>query len=177
MWSYTLLKYIDLAADCSQNLLGMYLQFCPLGMWLITPYKDFPPKLPWSALPCSFVPPDSLYFYLLQPTAVCKSVVEVSSEQIVNVIVRCHQSTFSSESMSSEEVRKWKTAFLLPGNIKILLILFQREVRYLNVKSSFTTGFDPQKQQFKDFYVSYHLAVFLRWQWKNWGVGGHGICP
>uniref|UniRef100_A0A8C9L9N1 Secreted phosphoprotein 24 n=1 Tax=Pavo cristatus TaxID=9049 RepID=A0A8C9L9N1_PAVCR len=38
------------------------------------------------------------------PTAVCKSVVEVSSEQIVNVIVRCHQSTFSSESMSSEEM-------------------------------------------------------------------------
>ncbi|XP_021255430.1 secreted phosphoprotein 24 [Numida meleagris] len=38
------------------------------------------------------------------PTAVCRSVVEVSSEQIVNVIVRCHQSTFSSESMSSEEM-------------------------------------------------------------------------
>ncbi|XP_072198527.1 secreted phosphoprotein 24 [Excalfactoria chinensis] len=38
------------------------------------------------------------------PTAVCKSVVEVSSEQIVNVIVRCHQNTFSSESMSSEEM-------------------------------------------------------------------------
>ncbi|NXJ11710.1 SPP24 protein, partial [Odontophorus gujanensis] len=37
-------------------------------------------------------------------TAVCKSVVEVSSEQIGNVIVRCHQSTFSSESMSSEEM-------------------------------------------------------------------------
>ncbi|NWY19628.1 SPP24 protein, partial [Aphelocoma coerulescens] len=38
------------------------------------------------------------------PTASCRSVVEVSGELISNITVRCHHSTFSSESMSSEEV-------------------------------------------------------------------------
>ncbi|NXL95777.1 SPP24 protein, partial [Alectura lathami] len=37
-------------------------------------------------------------------TAFCRSVVEVSSEQLVNIVVRCHQGTSSSESMSSEEM-------------------------------------------------------------------------
>ncbi|NWV32515.1 SPP24 protein, partial [Grantiella picta] len=38
------------------------------------------------------------------PTASCRSVVEVSGELISNITVRCHRGTFSSESMSSEEV-------------------------------------------------------------------------
>ncbi|NXR35988.1 SPP24 protein, partial [Zosterops hypoxanthus] len=38
------------------------------------------------------------------PTASCRSVVEVSGELIANITVRCHRSTFGSESMSSEEV-------------------------------------------------------------------------
>ncbi|XP_058277360.1 secreted phosphoprotein 24 [Hirundo rustica] len=38
------------------------------------------------------------------PTASCRSVVEVSRELIANITVRCHRGTFSSESMSSEEV-------------------------------------------------------------------------
>ncbi|NXA94143.1 SPP24 protein, partial [Melanocharis versteri] len=38
------------------------------------------------------------------PTASCRSVVEVSGELIANITVRCHRSTFSSESMSSEEI-------------------------------------------------------------------------
>ncbi|XP_014117586.1 PREDICTED: secreted phosphoprotein 24 [Pseudopodoces humilis] len=38
------------------------------------------------------------------PTASCRSVVEVSGELIANITVRCHRGTFSSESMSSEEV-------------------------------------------------------------------------
>ncbi|KFO64478.1 Secreted phosphoprotein 24, partial [Corvus brachyrhynchos] len=38
------------------------------------------------------------------PTASCRSVVEVSGELISNITVRCHRSTFSSESMSSEEM-------------------------------------------------------------------------
>ncbi|NXM97006.1 SPP24 protein, partial [Sylvia borin] len=38
------------------------------------------------------------------PTASCRSVVEVSGELIANITVRCHRSTFSSESMSSEEM-------------------------------------------------------------------------
>ncbi|NXP28259.1 SPP24 protein, partial [Scytalopus superciliaris] len=38
------------------------------------------------------------------PTASCRSVVEVSGEQVSSVIVQCHRGTFSSESMSSEEV-------------------------------------------------------------------------
>ncbi|NXD46426.1 SPP24 protein, partial [Copsychus sechellarum] len=38
------------------------------------------------------------------PTASCRSVVEVSGELITNITVRCHRSTFSSESMSSEEM-------------------------------------------------------------------------
>ncbi|XP_032549765.1 secreted phosphoprotein 24 [Chiroxiphia lanceolata] len=38
------------------------------------------------------------------PTASCRSVVEVSDEQISSVIVRCHRGTFSSESLSSEEM-------------------------------------------------------------------------
>uniref|UniRef100_A0A8C5U3B1 Secreted phosphoprotein 24 n=1 Tax=Malurus cyaneus samueli TaxID=2593467 RepID=A0A8C5U3B1_9PASS len=37
-------------------------------------------------------------------TASCRSVVEVSGELISNITVRCHRSTFSSESMSSEEM-------------------------------------------------------------------------
>ncbi|NXC40751.1 SPP24 protein, partial [Penelope pileata] len=37
-------------------------------------------------------------------SAICRSAVEVSSEQIVNVAVQCHQGTFSSESISSEEM-------------------------------------------------------------------------
>ncbi|NWZ88219.1 SPP24 protein, partial [Poecile atricapillus] len=37
-------------------------------------------------------------------TASCRSVVEVSGELIANITVRCHRGTFSSESMSSEEV-------------------------------------------------------------------------
>ncbi|NXI99292.1 SPP24 protein, partial [Psophia crepitans] len=37
-------------------------------------------------------------------TAFCRSVVEVSGELISNVIVQCHRSTSSSESMSSEEM-------------------------------------------------------------------------
>ncbi|NXI49918.1 SPP24 protein, partial [Chloroceryle aenea] len=40
------------------------------------------------------------------PTAICRSVVEVSSELISNVIVQCHRGTSSSESMSSEEVMR-----------------------------------------------------------------------
>ncbi|NXP40519.1 SPP24 protein, partial [Leiothrix lutea] len=47
---------------------------------------------------------DWVYFVLLQPTASCRSVVEVSGELIANITVRCHRSTFSSESMSSEEI-------------------------------------------------------------------------
>ncbi|NXP58319.1 SPP24 protein, partial [Chloropsis cyanopogon] len=38
------------------------------------------------------------------PTASCRSVVEVSGELIANITVRCRRSTFSSESMSSEEM-------------------------------------------------------------------------
>ncbi|NXA13563.1 SPP24 protein, partial [Sapayoa aenigma] len=38
------------------------------------------------------------------PTASCRSVVEVSAEQVSSVTVWCHRGTFSSESMSSEEV-------------------------------------------------------------------------
>ncbi|NWR94361.1 SPP24 protein, partial [Furnarius figulus] len=38
------------------------------------------------------------------PAASCRSVVDVSGELVANVIVRCHRGTFSSESMSSEEV-------------------------------------------------------------------------
>ncbi|NXQ01242.1 SPP24 protein, partial [Vidua macroura] len=38
------------------------------------------------------------------PTASCRSVVEVSGGLIANITVRCHRSTFSSESMSSEEM-------------------------------------------------------------------------
>ncbi|XP_071418876.1 secreted phosphoprotein 24 isoform X2 [Pithys albifrons albifrons] len=38
------------------------------------------------------------------PTASCRSVVEVSGEQLSSVLVRCHRGTFSSESMSSEEI-------------------------------------------------------------------------
>ncbi|NXN85118.1 SPP24 protein, partial [Bombycilla garrulus] len=38
------------------------------------------------------------------PTASCRSVVEVSRELIASITVRCHRSTFSSESMSSEEM-------------------------------------------------------------------------
>ncbi|NXF71144.1 SPP24 protein, partial [Sclerurus mexicanus] len=38
------------------------------------------------------------------PTASCRSIVDVSGEQVSSVIVRCHRGTFSSESMSSEEV-------------------------------------------------------------------------
>ncbi|NXA76405.1 SPP24 protein, partial [Thryothorus ludovicianus] len=38
------------------------------------------------------------------PTASCRSVVEVSGELITNMTVRCHRSTVSSESMSSEEM-------------------------------------------------------------------------
>ncbi|NWZ34963.1 SPP24 protein, partial [Brachypodius atriceps] len=38
------------------------------------------------------------------PTASCRSVVEVSGELIANITVRCRRDTFSSESMSSEEV-------------------------------------------------------------------------
>ncbi|NXB77517.1 SPP24 protein, partial [Donacobius atricapilla] len=38
------------------------------------------------------------------PTASCRSVVEVSGELIANITVRCHRSTVSSESMSSEEM-------------------------------------------------------------------------
>ncbi|NXH28138.1 SPP24 protein, partial [Myiagra hebetior] len=38
------------------------------------------------------------------PTASCRSVVEVSGEVISSITVRCHRSTFSSESMSSEEM-------------------------------------------------------------------------
>ncbi|NXD28806.1 SPP24 protein, partial [Spelaeornis formosus] len=38
------------------------------------------------------------------PTASCRSVVEVSGELIANITVRCHHDTFSSESMSSEEM-------------------------------------------------------------------------
>ncbi|NWH83717.1 SPP24 protein, partial [Aegithalos caudatus] len=38
------------------------------------------------------------------PTASCRSVVEVSRELIANITVRCHRDTFSSESMSSEEM-------------------------------------------------------------------------
>ncbi|NXS53068.1 SPP24 protein, partial [Brachypteracias leptosomus] len=37
-------------------------------------------------------------------TAFCRSVVEVSGEQVSNVAVQCHHGTSSSESMSSEEV-------------------------------------------------------------------------
>ncbi|XP_065697259.1 secreted phosphoprotein 24 [Patagioenas fasciata] len=39
-------------------------------------------------------------------TAFCRSVVDVSGELIVNVIVRCHRGTSSSESMSSEEMMR-----------------------------------------------------------------------
>ncbi|NXM38532.1 SPP24 protein, partial [Gymnorhina tibicen] len=38
------------------------------------------------------------------PTASCRSAVEVSGELISSVTVRCRRSTFSSESMSSEEM-------------------------------------------------------------------------
>ncbi|NWT55873.1 SPP24 protein, partial [Erythrocercus mccallii] len=38
------------------------------------------------------------------PTASCRSVVEVSGEMIANITVRCRRGTFSSESMSSEEM-------------------------------------------------------------------------
>ncbi|NWX28746.1 SPP24 protein, partial [Notiomystis cincta] len=38
------------------------------------------------------------------PTASCRSVVEVSGEQIANITVWCHRGTFSSESTSSEEM-------------------------------------------------------------------------
>ncbi|NXQ26108.1 SPP24 protein, partial [Alaudala cheleensis] len=38
------------------------------------------------------------------PTASCRSVVEVSRELIANITVRCHRGSFSSESMSSEEM-------------------------------------------------------------------------
>ncbi|XP_025961760.1 secreted phosphoprotein 24 isoform X3 [Dromaius novaehollandiae] len=38
------------------------------------------------------------------PTAFCRSVVVVSEEQIVNMVVQCHQDMSSSESISSEEV-------------------------------------------------------------------------
>ncbi|NWT78325.1 SPP24 protein, partial [Lanius ludovicianus] len=38
------------------------------------------------------------------PTASCRSVVEVSGELISSITVRCHRATFSSESMSSEEM-------------------------------------------------------------------------
>ncbi|XP_064289520.1 secreted phosphoprotein 24 [Passer domesticus] len=38
------------------------------------------------------------------PTASCRSVVEVSGGLIANLTVRCQRSTFSSESMSSEEM-------------------------------------------------------------------------
>ncbi|NXK90962.1 SPP24 protein, partial [Formicarius rufipectus] len=38
------------------------------------------------------------------PTAACRSLVEVSAEQVSSVTVRCHHGTLSSESMSSEEV-------------------------------------------------------------------------
>ncbi|NXL20832.1 SPP24 protein, partial [Setophaga kirtlandii] len=38
------------------------------------------------------------------PTASCRSVVEVSGGLVANLTVRCHRSTFSSESMSSEEM-------------------------------------------------------------------------
>ncbi|NXB08243.1 SPP24 protein, partial [Cnemophilus loriae] len=38
------------------------------------------------------------------PTASCRSVVEVSGELISSITVRCHHGTFSSESMSSEEI-------------------------------------------------------------------------
>ncbi|NXB21253.1 SPP24 protein, partial [Rhagologus leucostigma] len=38
------------------------------------------------------------------PTASCRSIVEVSGELISSITVRCHRSTFSSESMSSEEM-------------------------------------------------------------------------
>ncbi|NWI82646.1 SPP24 protein, partial [Dryoscopus gambensis] len=37
-------------------------------------------------------------------TASCRSIVEVSGELISSITVRCHRSTFSSESMSSEEM-------------------------------------------------------------------------
>ncbi|NWS78048.1 SPP24 protein, partial [Crotophaga sulcirostris] len=38
------------------------------------------------------------------PTSFCRSVVDVSGEQISNVLVQCYLGTSSSESMSSEEV-------------------------------------------------------------------------
>ncbi|NXG17182.1 SPP24 protein, partial [Grallaria varia] len=38
------------------------------------------------------------------PTASCRSIVEVSGEEVSSVVVRCRRSTFSSESMSSEEM-------------------------------------------------------------------------
>ncbi|NXG08515.1 SPP24 protein, partial [Sakesphorus luctuosus] len=38
------------------------------------------------------------------PTASCRSVVEVSGEQLSSVLVRCRRGIFSSESMSSEEI-------------------------------------------------------------------------
>ncbi|NXM07324.1 SPP24 protein, partial [Tyrannus savana] len=38
------------------------------------------------------------------PAASCRSVVEVSGEQVSSVIVRCHRGTVSSESLSSEEM-------------------------------------------------------------------------
>ncbi|NXR55987.1 SPP24 protein, partial [Hippolais icterina] len=38
------------------------------------------------------------------PTASCRSVVEVSGELIASITVRCRRGTFSSESMSSEEM-------------------------------------------------------------------------
>ncbi|NXN12545.1 SPP24 protein, partial [Indicator maculatus] len=41
---------------------------------------------------------------LFVPTALCRSVVEVSGELILNISVQCHRGTSSSESMSSEEV-------------------------------------------------------------------------
>lgn len=95
----------------------VFLEFCRFGIWLITACKNFLPqvKIPWDSLCCSFAPPEMLYFYLLQRTAFCRSVVEVSGELIGNVTVQCHQGTSSSESMSSEEVRN---CFLLLGEHK-----------------------------------------------------------
>ncbi|KAM8806609.1 secreted phosphoprotein 24 [Eudromia elegans] len=49
------------------------------------------------------------------PTAFCRSVVIVSEEQITNMVVQCHQNMFSSESISSEEVRNETTCFCSLG--------------------------------------------------------------
>uniref|UniRef100_A0A8C6ZYB1 Secreted phosphoprotein 24 n=1 Tax=Nothoprocta perdicaria TaxID=30464 RepID=A0A8C6ZYB1_NOTPE len=48
------------------------------------------------------------------PSAFCRSVVIVSEEQITNMVVQCHQDMFSSESISSEEVRKETTCLFAP---------------------------------------------------------------